>query len=265
MLKRLSYFWGDIMPKAPLEIHEQRGYLVVKSNDLIQKSRYDLSAQESKLILYLISKIQPDDTDFQSYTFDLKDLCSVCGITYNGKNYRDFKEAIQPLSDRSFWIETDSKDMLCRWVSDCVIDKGETTVTVRLDYKLKPYLLQLRENFTSYQLENILVMKSKYASRLYELLLSYAYKGRYKAELPELREILGIAPEQYKVYNNLKVRVLDVAVKEINTFTDLNVSFSLIRAGHRAAAIEFIICHKSTAENIKALFDRQEVLNGENK
>ena len=62
------------------EIEKERYYLVVKSNDLIQKTRYSLSTQEQKVLLYLVSKRKPDDNDFQAYCFNLKHLCESCII-----------------------------------------------------------------------------------------------------------------------------------------------------------------------------------------
>ena len=71
-----------------LEISKQRSYTVVKSNEIIQKARYDLSVTELKLLAYIISKIKPTDTELQEYSFSVKDFCQVCGIDYtNGYNY----------------------------------------------------------------------------------------------------------------------------------------------------------------------------------
>ena len=47
-------------------IHE-RGQVVLKANSLIQKTRYSLSLQEQKIILYIISKLEPTDEEFKHY------------------------------------------------------------------------------------------------------------------------------------------------------------------------------------------------------
>ena len=63
---------------------------VIKSNDLIQRSRFDLSLQEQKIILYLISQITPYDEEFQLYEFSIADFCKICGIDHtSGGNYAD--------------------------------------------------------------------------------------------------------------------------------------------------------------------------------
>ncbi len=53
----------DIKNTPQRKMMELRNYKVVKSNDLIQKSRFNLSLQEQKIILYLISKVKPEDTE----------------------------------------------------------------------------------------------------------------------------------------------------------------------------------------------------------
>jgi hypothetical protein len=70
------------------EIQVFRNYRVVKHNDLIQRSRYDLGTQEQKIILYLITKIKPEDSVLKLYEFNIQEFCEVCGIDMeSGQNY----------------------------------------------------------------------------------------------------------------------------------------------------------------------------------
>jgi hypothetical protein len=72
----------------------RRNYKVNKSNDLIQKTRYKLSAQEQKVLLYTISKINPI-TQEREYTFSIKAICEICGVEFLGQNYANFKKTIK--------------------------------------------------------------------------------------------------------------------------------------------------------------------------
>ena len=49
------------------KISEERNMFVVKSNDLIEKTRYRLSLEEQRILLYIISKIKPEDEKQLSY------------------------------------------------------------------------------------------------------------------------------------------------------------------------------------------------------
>ena len=50
------------------DLKEARNRLVAKDNRLIQNSRYALDTNENKAVLYLISKIQPEDEPGKLYS-----------------------------------------------------------------------------------------------------------------------------------------------------------------------------------------------------
>lgn len=244
----------------PTKIEKAREQRIVKANALIQKTRYSLNAQQQKIILYLISKIKPDDDELKEYVFDLKEFSEVCGITDNGKNYQNFKDSIKGLHDKSFWIETDTKDMLLSWVERVEINKGETTVSLRLDDRLKPYLLHLQEQFTTYEIPFILTMSSKYAIRLYEILKSYAYIGTLTMTIDDIKETLQTA--EYKDYKNFRVNVIDIACREINEKSDINVSYEPHRTNRKITSLTFIITKKDILQSLQTYNDNINVLNG---
>ena len=155
-----------------LKLSELREYLVVKSNDLIQKSRFALSLQEQRIVLYLINKIKPDDDVFEWQEFEIIEFCKVCRIDCaNGKNYRNIKDTIQTLADKSAWIMVEGKDgeaeqIIVRWISKARIAPKSGMIKIKLDDDMKPYLLQLRKKFTQYRLYYTLAMRSQYSIRL---------------------------------------------------------------------------------------------------
>lgn len=55
------------------------------------------------------------------------------------------------------------------WVSKCEY-QADVGVAIKLNDELKPLLLNLKERYTQYTLDNILTMKSVYAIRIFELL-----------------------------------------------------------------------------------------------
>ena len=107
--------------------------LVVKKNELIQKSRYGMTTQEQKVILYTISKVKPDDKELYEYDFNLQDMCESLGITQNGKNYKNLRETLQSIRDKSFWIVDGNVRKLCAWISGAEIYENESRVRIQLD------------------------------------------------------------------------------------------------------------------------------------
>lgn len=230
---------------------------VVKANELIQRSRFDLSLQQQKIVLYLISKIEPGDKEFKFYEFGIADFCRVCGIDYeSGKNYHDLKEAIKEIADKSLWVNLgESTETLVRWIEKPYIDKHSGLIRVKLDEDMKPFLLQLKQNFTQYELFWTMNFKSKYSVRLYELVksLHYGGLGTYTAEfeLDDLKQRLGA--ETYTTYQTFKTRALTPAIAEVNKYSDKVVDYTPIKRGRSVARIELAISTKPAEERMDAM------------
>ena len=109
--------------------------------------------------------------------------------------------------------------------------------------------MELKEKFTSYQLENVVRLNSVYSIRIYELLKQYERIRKRKLTLEELRYFLGIEKDKYKQYGHLKNKVLLVAQKEINKKTDIQFTFNEIKTGRKVTGFEFDI--KSSTEEEK--------------
>ena len=164
-------------------------YLITKSNELIQKSRFELSLTEQKLVAYICTLINPmHDKEDQVYTISISNFIKLCNITDSGKNYNDIKKIIKKLADQSYWMMLpDGSETLVRWIEKPKI--SDKTIKFKLDEDMSPYLLQLKEKFTTYEIKNILNMKSCYAPRLYEILKSYEFVHEVTYSIDELKKI----------------------------------------------------------------------------
>lgn len=228
------------------DIVQQRSYQVVKSNEIIQRARYDLSITELKTLAFIISKVKPADTELQEYSFPIKDYCQVCGLEYtNGGNYQHIKATLKGLSDQSFWIKDDrGQEVLCRWVQKARINKGSGKITVRLDEDMHKYVIGLFSNFTQYELISTLPMKSAYSFRIYELLKSYAFAKSHTFDIDDLKRM--IAAEHFTNFKDFRRRVLEYAVKEINMYTDIEISWEPIKNGKKVIQVRFDIEQRDT-------------------
>ena len=229
-----------------LEITEQRNYKVVKANEIIQRARYDLNITELKALAFIFSKIKPTDKELQEYTFSIKEYCKICGIDYkNGGNYIYIKNTIKGLRDKSFWvIDENGNEVLIGWLQKAKINKGSGKITVKLDEDLQKYVIGLFGNFTQYELLSTLPMQSNYSFRIYEILKSYAFTKKHTFEIDELKRQLSA--ENYKNFKDFRRYVLERATKEINLYTDLEVSWQPIFKGRKVIQVEFVIKQRDT-------------------
>ena len=241
---------------------QDRNYYVVKSNALIQKSRFSLSLQAQRCLLFAISRIKFSDMPSTEYTFAIKDICDACGIDMktHGDYYNLMKAELKALRDNSIWITNEEgKEETVSWFSKVKINKGTGTVSVKFDENIEEYLFLLQNRYTQYKLSTPLSFKSKYSIRLYELLLSYTKKrdlenGRENeiTFMPdELKERLDA--QNYIKFYDFRRFVLDKAIEEINTYSeDINVSYDYIYVGKVAKRVIFIVNEANAKQAYKA-------------
>lgn len=243
------------------KLHKERDALVVKSNILLKDVRYKLTATEQKIIIYLISKILKDDKDFKHIRMGIRDYCNLANIKHGGQTYKQVKESIETLSDKSWWIKHERGQRLFRWIDTADLEH-EGYVDIVLSESLRPYLLELRESFTKYELINVLVLKSKHSIRLYELFRSNLFLHVWTVSLEELKDILELT-DKYSEYKDLRRYVIDPSLKEINKFTDINVTYETVKHNRVVTDLIFNIEEKSGWQMTWDLMQYQEERLGE--
>ena len=225
---------------------EARSELVVKSNDLIRNTRYELNEVEQKFIVYLISRIKKEDKELTEVNINLRDYCKTAGIKPTGGVITHMKDTIRNISNKSWWLATGkNEETLFRWVDTATI-KGETA-KVKLSQSLIPFLLELKKDFTKYELMYVLCLRGKYAVRLYEILKSYLFQGEWLIELSQLKQIIRC--EGYDAYKEFNRNVLKTSIQEINDYTDLAVSYETIKEGRSVKYINFKISDMKTTDD----------------
>lgn len=240
--------------KKQLRIMDEATYSVVKSNDLIRNSRYNLTLMEQRIILRLIQIIKPEDTEFRTYDFSIKEFCEICGISdQSGKTYEYIREIVKELRSKNLVIKTEDGELICGWIESSRYIKSTGIIKISLSQDLKPYLLELKKNFTGYSLNNILSMKSKYSIRMYELLKSFEYLGEITIDIDTLKG--NLYATQYQRWSDVKNKILDISVMEINRFTDLKVSYILRKSGKRIQYVIFNLEKKNPDEQVKAIYN----------
>ena len=247
-----------------LEILQARDYKVVKGNEIIQKARYNLALSEIKAFSFIVSKIKPTDEVFHEYSFTINEYCKVLGIeTNNGKNIQNIKRSLKQLVDKSFFLTLeDGTETTISWLNKVWIDRGSGRIRVRLDDDLQKYVTGLYANYTQYELLCTLPMRSSYSIRIYELLKSYAFTKKHIFSVEDLKRMLGCT--HYDRFPDFRRKVIEVAVKEINKFTDLEVTWEPITKGRKVVEIQFRIKQRDYLKRMDTLNNAQKAINKDN-
>ncbi|KJU83889.1 replication initiator protein, partial [Candidatus Magnetobacterium bavaricum] len=160
-----------------MAIRRKEHALVTKSNDLVE-ARYDLTLTEQRVILYMVSMIEPNDEDFKTYRITVSEFVKIIGID-DKSAYNQIRQVTENLISnilRIYQPETNSY-LSVAWLSSSKYFAGDGYVELRFDPGLKPYLLGMKQRFTSYTLAAVARLNSVYSIRIYELLKQYQKIG----------------------------------------------------------------------------------------
>ena len=142
------------------------------------------------------------------------------------------------------------KGTLANWVSAAIYVESIGVIRVRFDEMVIACISQVERSFTSYKVSNIKKLSSLYAIRLYEILRQFKVPKKRYLTIQEIREYLEVEGASYDRPDNLKARVLEPAVKQINEQTDLMVSYQRVLQGRATVGYEFIILSNDDAKQI---------------
>lgn len=217
-----------------------------KSNYLINAS-YKLNLMEHRLIALLIAQIIDADTEFQTFEISIKDFKTLF-YDSKGSDYWHFKKSVDSLSEREVtitYLNNNKKETITtKWLSTAEYLNGSGIIRLCLSENLKPFLLQLKDNYTEYGLSNILNFKSLFSFRFYELLKQFQTNKHRIIAVKELKKIIGIENSK-RLYADFKRRILETAQKEINSQTDISFDFNEVKRSRSVGQIEFFIKSKS--------------------
>lgn len=231
--------------------------IIVKDNALINAS-YNLDLVEQRLILLAIIEARQTGKGINA-----NDALEVHASSYiNHFNvekhtaYTVLKQAADDLFERRFsyqFTNTNGNNeyVKSRWVSEIRYVENEALIKLIFAPSVVPLITRLEQHFTSYELKQVRQLSSRYAIRLYELLIAWRSTGKTPIfELTEFRNQLGIADDEYKRMELFKRRVLEVAISQVNDFTDIVVKYEQHKKGRTISGFSFDFKQKQERRKI---------------
>ncbi|GAA8361819.1 hypothetical protein HpDR37_29820 [Helicobacter pylori] len=249
-------------PKRPKKfkrhsVKKSQKYLVAQDNRFIYAKYGDMVANELKFFYYVISKLNSiNDESFQLHEVPISEILGKALNHENDQdNYTYIKNLCRSLSKRILEdeslvidLETNKEDELFEVMAifkRIQYLKKKAVICYQLNDCLKPYLLGLRKNFTQIPLQHILPIKSGYAIRIYQMLLSELKQNRNEVEmnLLYLQDVLCVPKSMY-AWICFKQRILEPSLKEINATTDIVADYRPLKERQKIVKLAFEICYK---------------------
>ena len=232
--------------------------MVYKSNSLVEAS-YRLSVAEQRIVLACISQVPHGEpvTDEVMYSVSAQDIAELSEIN-SRTACRDLQEAALRLKRREVRIEKEAngnakrkKVLICGWVQTIMYIENEGRVSLRFNKDMLPYLTELSAQFTKYRFKAVAKMDSAYAVRLYELLVQWQGIGKREVSLEWLRDTFQLG-DKYPSIKDLKKRVIDLAVDQINAHSDLTARYDQRKTGRNVTHLIFTFSLKEETKQEQA-------------
>ena len=232
--------------------------LITKDNKLISAS-YSLGIPEQRIIFLAIIAARE-----QEKIIDARGVLQIHASSYQEQfkvekhsAYKALKSAAKGLFDAHFEYDDvhektgDLVHRIVRWVQSVAYIDKTGMIELQFTDAVIPLITRLSEQYTEYDLKQVSELQSEYSIRLYELMAQWKTVGKTnKITLDDLRKKLGVGTEQYKAMHNFKARVLDLAIKQINSFTDIQADYIQHKTGRAVTGFTFTFKQKKAPEPI---------------
>jgi plasmid replication initiation protein len=222
--------------------------LVVSSNDLVH-AKYTFSLWQKRVFVYMVSEINSfDDVEFPIQKIYIKDLMNFFQVK-NKDDYNVIQRIPEQLYAMSMKMSYRSDKGYKRWREVRILsqfthpeDKEEDNAYIELKFNddLKPHLLDLKQLFSQYDIQNIIYLRSVYSFKMYEWIKSNAYLGKWDVSLQDLKEMLDVE-HKYKNYGSFKLKVLNQAQNDLNECCDVTFTYTEQAIGKRVERLFFTI------------------------
>ena len=141
--------------------------VAVQANSMIN-SKYSLDPTQQKLILLAIAQIKTADENFFKYSCSVSELEEKLGVQIQ---HKQLKESCLDLFKKPLYIKKPRGWIACNWFSAIEYFDDEARIEFEISPTLTPYLLNLKKNFTTFNIEQAIKFSGKYTTRFYQFLI----------------------------------------------------------------------------------------------
>jgi plasmid replication initiation protein len=155
-------------------------------------------------------------------------VAEIATGTHTAEVWKALKNELMVKPVKYKYKDTDDKEVAVETViiSGLKAKKGSGIISASIaDYAIK-YLIDFHNGYTEYQKSIALSMPSVFSQHLYELCCRWKDTGVCYLTLVEFKEIMNCT-DKFERFSQLKDRVIDKAVKDINKISEWHVRYIL--------------------------------------
>jgi len=245
-----------------LKIHS-----ISKHHDLVQVYYENSTLNEEKIFNFLIYAIKNNKMVDNKFTTSHKEINNFLGFTINNQNLKNiFINMMKIILEVALLHKKKSSYKLTHFIKE--VDYIGGNIIIELSTQYITMVLNDKDSYCTLNFALINNFKSKYTIRLYENIIRYTAKKKYDnyhakkesgkySHLPRMKietfkKLMGITEDKYQRITHLKRSVIDIAVKEINSKTDIKISYEFFKSG---TIYEDILFHSEYTDKAKKIID----------
>lgn len=217
----------------------------VSMSNLLVRASHGLSLAERRILMLAISRLDPKKkyTDNPLVRVHASDIVNLAGVTPQTA-YEDGRNGQKRLYERSITLLHDIKTGelkpgSTRWITTAHYQKNEGWLEVAINNELLPYITELRKEFTSYDHSRTGGFRSIYSHRVFDLLMQFKFSGLLRIDIEEFTNAVEAPPSVRANFANMKRRIIEPAIKEIEEKDGLEIKWKAVKAGRKVKSLEF--------------------------
>jgi plasmid replication initiation protein len=224
--------------------------VATQSNKLIEAT-YRMSVPAKRVMLMLLGQIHPAQHDIsQKICINAADYADKTGIDFS-QSYKDIKKGCDELMN----VIITTKDRKARTTEKCVVvdwmyyHEDEGWLEATFTRWLRPHIQHLQNiGYTSIAIDETLKFSRFYTIRLYELMMQFQKTEERYITVKDLRKIFQIAPKSYLGFKDLRVKVIEPSIKEIEEKTRWRVDWEPVKTGRKITSVMFVFSKETQLE-----------------
>ncbi len=191
---------------------------------------------EIDLLMAICSKLKNEDINEVELKFS--DLRRMINFKHRGelRFIQNLEQMYKKLLNLSIRIETEDRIINFILFTKYEIIKKQKTILIKINEDFKFLLNKFISNFTRFELNEFISLKSSYSKEIYRRLKQFKHTGMWKVQIDNFRELLNI-PEKYRI-SEIDKKVFKISIEELNKYFD-NFEIIKIKKGRKIEYIQF--------------------------
>jgi len=216
-------------------------------NELLA-AEYRYTAQEIDLLMRIFTEIRMRSIN-PWYELPKRELALL--MNNGGSAYENLRKALLGLQQKplEYWNQQTNVVTICNIISAAQINRNTSEVRIYIHEPIAHWIKSTQSNYTEFELNAILKLRGKYSKLLYLKCSQWKFTGTYFCNVTELRKIFGTG-DKYEHLHNLRAKVINPAIAEINANTDLRVEVKTNKKGRNIDVLQFVVSHATEIMNI---------------